>query len=301
MNVYIEFIFIENLFMNVIIIYATSIFSKVKFNFLRTFLAGTLGAIYVLILYVFKSSLLSSIIFKFILSIVMIYIAFNNKDFFSLLKNVIIFILVTCLFGGVAYSLLYLINPQKVLIKNGIFTGNYPVKIIFLGSIIAFLLAFFSIKIIKSKFLPTNLLYDITICIFEKKCKLKVMLDSGNLLKDPFTGQPVIIVERSILYEILPCELLDNIEDLIIGNMDNIPIDVRKKYNTRIKIIPFSSLGKTNGMIIGIRFDEIFIGDDDKRFKNIVVGIYCKSLTKRGEYNGLIGMDFINKEYNEKF
>ena len=61
------------------------------------------------------------------------------------------------------------------------------------------------------------------------------------------------------------------------------------------KIIPFSSLGKQNGMLVGIKAEEIQINteDDNKKSNNIIVGIYDKSLTKRGEYRALVGIDMI--------
>ena len=49
-------------------------------------------------------------------------------------------------------------------------------------------------------------------------------------------------------------------------------------------------------MLLGIKAEQIEIENDDETIKkdNIIVGIYNKSLTKRGEYNGLIGIEMLN-------
>ena len=80
------------------------------------------------------------------------------------------------------------------------------------------------------------------------------------------------------------------------GELSKIPEEIQIQYISKLKCIPFTSLGKQNGMLVGIRADEIEIenGDDEKKKSdNIIIGIYDKSLTKRGEYRALVGMELI--------
>ena len=70
------------------------------------------------------------------------------------------------------------------------------------------------------------------------------------------------------------------------------PDNIKEKYISRLRIIPFSSLGKQNGMLIGIKPDKFeVINEQIEEKNNVIIGIYNKSLTKRGEYNALIGME----------
>ena len=48
-------------------------------------------------------------------------------------------------------------------------------------------------------------------------------------------------------------------------------------------------------MLLGIKADEIEVEkeEDKKITKNVIIGIYDKSLTKRGEYCDLVGLDLI--------
>ena len=48
-------------------------------------------------------------------------------------------------------------------------------------------------------------------------------------------------------------------------------------------------------MLLGIKADELEVKRDDenKKIRNIIIGIYDKSLTKRGEYRALVGLEVI--------
>lgn len=122
------------------------------------------------------------------------------------------------------------------------------------------------------------------------------MIDTGNLLKEPITNTPVIVLEHTLLYECVPKEILDNLESILGGELVKIPEKVRNEYISKLKLIPFASLGKQNGMLVGIKADSLKIIQDDqeKENKNVIIGIYNKSLTKRGEYRALIGMDLVS-------
>lgn len=136
MTIYIDIIFLENLFMNYIILYATGIILKAPIKIIRTFLSSTIGSIYAIISYMSILKISSNIFLKVILSISMVYIAYNPKNIKSFFKELIIFYLTSFTFGGVAFALLYFVSPQKILMENGVLVGTYPIKIVLVGGIV---------------------------------------------------------------------------------------------------------------------------------------------------------------------
>ena len=84
-------------------------------------------------------------------------------------------------------------------------------------------------------------------------------------------------------------------ENIIGGDFSNISEKIKNEYISKLKLIPFSSLGKQNGMLIGIKPDYIKIKTEEKenKIENVIIGIYNKSLTKKGEYRALIGMELV--------
>ena len=69
---------------------------------------------------------------------------------------------------------------------------------------------------------------------------------------------------------------------------------IKETYISKLKLIPYSSLGKQNGMLLGIKPEYVKISAEEKEKKiNVIIGMYNKSLTKRGEYRALIGVECI--------
>lgn len=297
MTIYIDIVLIENLIMNYIILCATSIIMKLKLSYIRIFIGSLIGAIYAVISYMSTFQVYSTLVLKIVLSIIIVYISFNPQTVKKLLKEVLIFYLTSFLFGGVAFYLLYFINPKNIISQNGVLVGTYPIKIAMLGGIIGSIIIITSFKIVKSKVSNKDMFCNVEIKINGKKVKTKAMIDTGNLLKEPITNIPVVVVEHTLLYDVIPKQILNNLENILGGEIHNISEDIRKQYILKLKIIPYSSLGKQNGMLLGIKAENILIEKDEEEIKkeNIIIGIYNKSLTKKGEYRALIGIDLLNE------
>ncbi len=296
MTIYIDVVLIENLIMNFIILLATGLILKENIKIIRLLLSSLLGAIYSVVSYMSILEIYTSMILKVILSIVMIYLAFNPQTVKKMWKELLIFYLTSFVFGGAAFAFIYIIKPQNILMKNGLFLGTYPLKTIILGAIIAFIIIIAAFTVVKSKISKKDMFCEVEIKIDEKTIKTTAMLDTGNLLKEPITNTPVIVVEHTLLYDCIPEEILNHLEELLGGDFKNISENIKNEYIAKLKFIPFSSLGKQNGMLLGIKADYIKIKEEEResKKKNIIVGIYNKSLTKRGEYRALLGIELLS-------
>ena len=293
MTIYIDIIIVENLIMNYIILYATGLISKSKISHVRIFLASAIGAIYTIIEYISKLDIYSNILVKIILSIIIVYVAFYPQNIKKMFKQLILFYLTTFTFGGVATYLIYVLKPQNIVIKNGMYVGTYVLKVIFIGAIVGTIVLVMAFRFAKNKITKKDMICKVKIKLNGGEIILNSMVDTGNMLKEPLTGNPVVVVEKTSLYDLMPKEILNNTESILGGDFEKIPEDIKNEYISRLKIIPFSSLGKQNGMLIGIKPEKLeVINEQSEETKdNAVIGIYNKSLTKRGEYNALIGID----------
>lgn len=295
MTIYIDIVLIENLIMNSIILYATSIGLKEKVKFIRIFFASLIGAVYSLISYISNIKIYSSIIMKIILSFIIVYIAYNPQTIKKMWKEILFFYLISFVFGGAAFAFIYILKPQEILMKNGLFLGTYPLKTIILAAIIAFIVIVLGFKLVRTKMTKKDMFCKVTIHLDNKEIETNAMIDTGNFLKEPITNTPVIVVEHSLLYNCIPKEILNNLDNIIGGDFSKIPEDIKQKYITKLKFIPYSSLGKQNGILLGIKADYIKViqNENEEIINNVIIGIYNKSLTKRGEYRSLIGVELL--------
>lgn len=294
-TIYIDIVLLENLLMNYIILYATSIIAKSKVKILRIFISSLIGAIYAILIYITNIPILSNLWLKILLSITMVVISFNTKDIKTLLKQILLFYLTSFVFGGVSLSLIHFINPKNILSFKDINVEENTLKIIILGGIIGFFIVTIAFKMVKTKISKKDMFCNIKIRLNNKEIETIAMIDTGNLLKEPITDIPVIVVEHTLLYDCMPKEILNNLEKILCGNLDDIPENIRNEYISKLKVIPYASLGKQNGMLIGIKPEFVKIKKDEEEIvKNkVIIGIYNKSLTKRGEYRALLGIDLV--------
>ena len=200
MSIYLDIIFLENILMNYIILFATLVIvkSKAKHLQLRLIISSVIGSIYAIIVYLNIFKIYSNIIAKIILSIVMVYVAFGATNIKKLLKDLLVFYLVSFIFGGCTISLIYFLKPENVKMKNGVFVGTYPIKVALIAGVIAFVITQVAFKINKNKLGDVTLL-NVELFLGEKSIMVKAFLDSGNLLKDPISNYPVIVVEQKEL------------------------------------------------------------------------------------------------------
>ena len=290
MTLYVDIIFLENLFMNSIILLATEVILKGQVKIIRNIIASIIGSIYAIIIYTSHIQIYSNIFLKLILSIVIVYISFKPANIKSFFKYFIIFYLTSFTFGGVAFALLYFIKPQDILFENGVLIGTYPIKIILSGGVIGFIIIVTSFKNIKGKFNRKDMYCNLKIRSKEDTVNVRAIIDTGNFLKDPISKLPVIVIQKEDLINVFPNEILDNIQNIINGK----DIDFGE-YSSKIRVIPFNSLGKENGLLLGIKMDEIQVEYQDMihTIKNVIVGIYNGTLNKNHKYSGLVGLDLI--------
>lgn len=297
MTIYVDIVLVENIIMNYIILLATGIVLKQEVKHIRLLLSSLIGAIYSVISYMSVLKIYSMFILKIVLSVVIVYVAYNPHNMKKMWKALLIFYLTSFVFGGSAFALIYVVKPQEILMRNGLFLGTYPLKIVILGAILGFVIIILAFKLVKSKISKKDMFCEMEIKLNNRIIKTKAMIDTGNLLKEPITNTPVVVVEHTLLYECMPKEILNNLEQILGGDFGKIPEDIKMEYISKLKLIPFSSLGKQNGMLVGIKPEYIKIMQEEKDTikNNVIIGIYGKSLTKRGEYRALTGLELLEQ------
>lgn len=280
MIIYLDVVFIENLLMNYIILFSVGLIQRNKIKSYKLIISSMLGALYVIISYLNIIPIYSNIIMKVLLSLLMIYLAFYPQNIKKMCKSLLLFYLVSFVIGGCAFALLYIISPQRIIFRNGVLVGTYPIKITLIAGLIGFVIIQISFKLNKRLMKKSDLICKLEIKVYEKTICTNAFIDSGNSLKDPITKDPVVIIEKNIIQKIIDIEKI-----MKKGGDDNI----------RIRLIPFKSIGKQNGVLIGIQSDYIKIIKENEQIiiDKPILGIYEKKINK--EYSALIGLDLLEK------
>ncbi len=289
---YAEYLLIENIIINCIILYATSKITKTKTSKMRLFVASLIGSIYTLVVFFPSLQFMGKVTIKLSISILMIIISFNPEKLNQFLKQISAFYMVSFAFAGAIIGIFYILNNSFKF--KGISFKDFDelTKFLVIGILIALILIRYILKFYQGKINKENFITNIIIGLNNKEVELTALIDTGNSLKEPISKKPVIIAEYKALENILPNSIRDMYKtnkelDLIqIGKiMEEVSDDIK------LRLIPFKSLGNDNGILIGFKPDKIkiYLESETKNLTDdIIVAIYNDKLATDEVYNGLL-------------
>ncbi len=298
MYIFAEYLLIENAIINYIILYVAKSITRTKTTRLRMLLAAIVGSIYTLVFFFPSLQFMTKFSIKFCLSILIIILAFNPNRLNLFLKQLSAFYVVSFIFAGASIGIYFISNNTP----NSIFKLNikgFPVKYLILGIFVATILIKNILKYYFVKVNKENYLTKVTVALNQKKAYFTALIDTGNSLKEPITKTPVIIAEFEALDYILPSNVIEmymNNRDKDLEHMGKIMDEVKDKMVLRL--IPYKSIGNTNGMIIGFKPDYVVISFKDGRKeinKDIIIGIYNEKLSTDHQYNGLLHPEILGQ------
>lgn len=293
MVAYIDLIILENLFMNALILYTTGKLLNKKLNKKRICLASIVGTIYVFSL-CFKLTSFTLNVSKFVMGIILVKICFGSKNIKVIIKETMIYFFTSFIYAGCSLGFLHILKPKVVYIVNGIIIGGeYIFEIVVISGLVSLALVKLSIRLIKLKehFNRKNMICNIQIFYKERSIKLRALVDTGNLLVDSITGKPVVIVYKEKIRSLFDNQHLEKIDSLMGGDIvGDCTFD-----STCIRAIPYTSVGKSNGMMVVCNVDKIKLEyqDEENEINDVLIGFYNEALSNNDKYSALIGLQIL--------
>ncbi len=287
-KVYADITFIINFAMDFMILWATAKLSEKTILTSRLIIASIFGGIYGVLNLFPAVSVLYSLPAKLLFSCLLIIVAFGTREWKDFRKIVLFFYGVSFIMAGATMGVSFLLNNTP--------GRSFSYWWLLGGITCAWGLGSYGEKYLSQKIIPGLLKYPVELHFGNTVCHGEGFLDTGNGLRDPLTERPVVVAEYDFLQEYFPddCRLaMENVRD----DNDILQELSSSSWANRIRVIPFSSIGQKNGLMIGLRCDQIIIDPDKKHYlyKNVVVGIYLHKLSARENYQLLIPSEFISK------
>lgn len=306
MIVYIDVLVFDNMLLNSLILFAAAKFLRIRKRTLFLFLSALLGTVYsIIMVFVPVTSAVNWNICKFMLSLLMVAIAFYPKTIREYIKFLICFYITTFIFAGTAIAVIFMWG-QSYQSYNGVlyFSWNSPVKYIALVAVSGYFLIKWFIHIMQRRKMVGISLVDLFISFDGRGLWIPALVDTGNELKDPLSGNPVVIVETDEVKEILPEKLFSSIknsENLNDGeNIEEFQSALAEAgWLNRFRIVPFKSLGCNDGMLPGLRPDYIEINRGTELGKTktnclekgVIICFYMQKLSEQNDYHALLGTE----------
>ncbi|NLW56906.1 MAG: sigma-E processing peptidase SpoIIGA [Firmicutes bacterium] len=272
--------------MNALLLSATGRVLKLKISGRRILLAALLGGLYYFLLcYRLELGLrhkLELLIFAG-MGIVMLLVAFTVKSFKAFLRLVSLFSFLLILTSGITY---FVFNPP--------FTERRAVysawEVILVNLIALLVITELGWGLVHRLLFEKECLYTLRLTVNGVSKELSALLDTGNLLVDPMTKHPVIVVATDSMKEVLPPEVLALSRLLARGEFpDNTAIEFSPEWASRLRFINYTSIGKQRGFLLGFRPDEVVLmTKNPKKLSPVVIGLYHLTSGSGEDYQALL-------------
>ena len=299
--VYIDVLFGVNLIINCALLILTAKLGRLPMIKWRIATAGVMGALYAVFMFFPSMGVIYSTGAKLIFSCLAVAVAYNIHGVRLYFKALGIFYLTTLCFGGGVFALCCFTRAGAAvgaIISNGVFYMNLPWQVLLVavgGSYIVIRVVWNSMR---GRLQRENMCVGISIFLDGKRVDLNALIDTGNTLYDPLTSAPVIVVEYGKIKELLPGNARCILEKDGGCNAGLWHDDVAQT-NLKLRLIPFSSLGTENGMLMGFKPDKVafYLNEQTNETDDIIVGVYSKRLTRDGSYSALLHPEVIRRDY----
>lgn len=184
MKIYLDYIFIENMIVNFVIIYQVGIFTKSKINIKRNIISCIILSIYTVIMYILNDKFLNNVFIKLMMTNVAMFIAFKPKDISQYLKKIIYYYIISFIYVGVIISVTIFFN---IAINNTM----KKICVYIISGIITYLFNKYLWKLWKSNIQKDNLVYTLDILGEKIDC----YIDTGNLVREYSKNLDVIFLD----------------------------------------------------------------------------------------------------------
>lgn len=298
--VYLDVVLVINWLLDYLLLWSTARFAQLNTNPRRLSLSSTCGALYALAPLLCGQSIAFSVGSRIAFSLLMVWLAYSDLTVQTFVQAVIYFYLVAFVMAGAVLGAAYLfhasLDAYDLLSGLLAFLDHLPYGWLLAAAAAAVLLARWGAPALRKSFLNTFFRVPVVIRFGEKNLAVYALVDTGNQLRDPLTQRPVIIVEYEVLQPLLPAAVRQSLRSGEEPDLRRLTEDLRgTPWAARFHLVPFTSIGRTRGMLLCFRPDEVVVVTRDRmvKVKDILVGIYHRRLSPQGNYRALLHPDVL--------
>ncbi len=282
--IYLDVLLVLNLFVNYFLFLGTARFFHSKPKRLRLIAGAAVGSLFSFLILVDIPFWLTVAI-KLPLAALLVLIVFGFSSRTVYIKTVLSFFAVNFIFGGVMFAVWMLFSPAGMYVNNGVVYFNISAFTLVIGTLAAYLVIRAAGCLFDNR-VRKNEIRRFVIGVDGKELILSGFLDTGNKLADQMSGSPVVICELSGVESLIPPDILCCFRS---GGMDNLSHLEARSWSSRIRVLPYSTIGK-GGLLPAFRPDYFCLLTKDGRRekeKQVLVGV-TDSVLSHGEYQAVL-------------
>ena len=265
-TVYADVLFFVNFSMDFITLWLSALITSRERSALRMSLASAFGGIYGVLSVFFSLSGTLSYITAFAVSTAMSFIAFGYGGLSSLLKQSALIWGCGALLGGIMTAIL---SMGSAYYETGA-SGGSMLSVV---AGVAVIIVYFTVRMISSA--RGRRCVTVEVSFRGQKDSFQALCDSGNLMRDPLCGDPVILISSEITEKLCGSDI-----NRALLNLDT---RVLSEKGIPLRIIPHKSTDKKE-VLAGFVPDGVTVISDKK--KHSVHCVLCPIGTDKKYFAG---------------
>lgn len=291
--VYVDQVLTGNLCMNYIILWGTGRLGRVQARPARLLAVAGAGSLYSLAMFIPGLSQLFILPVKLLVSVLMVAGAFAPLPLRRLASCLGIFYLASFALGGMVFGFIFFLHSGTGFGNEANNMASTINRYFWPGLLLALFAGICACRLVKRRLSRSGnekaFQVPLTIELNGRRVMVNALVDTGNSLTDPLTGEPVIVVEYDLLKEAFPESVREVWEKG--GEGVSLLADLGATgWANRFRLIPFRSLGQDSGLLVGVRPEAVEISRDGRvlKAKRVVVGVYRQQLDQGCAYRALV-------------
>lgn len=297
--IYVDVLFMKELLVDGALLLVTAWVRGIRTAWYRIVGAGAFGALYVALLFVPSLSFLYTFLFKFGISLVMLWIAFGYGNLRAYGRTLAAFYAVNFIAAGAVLGFYYLIMQQGSIalwrglqfIEGGI-RAEMKTGFIFVGSALCVGLYIARSVVIqrREKALIEAHIARMRVTIGDREFECEGLIDTGNQLYDPLTRTPVTIIEASLLEADLPSTWMARIRE---AEVDKLIVDETEQsfvWQDRLRLVPYRGVNRGTQFMLALKPDAVTVevNGDTIVTRKALVGLDGGQLSSDRAYRAVI-------------
>lgn len=280
MVVYLDSLFLLNFGVDALLLSAARRLSRSGRSRLRTLLAAALGALYAAALFALPWAWLGHPLTRVALAVLMACICTGRSGRTGALLGLFLMLSLS-LAGGVL--LLTLTGVGRMSSAAGVPVSLSDTQLLLLCAAGEYLLCSTVCALTRRNGSAT---VPVLLRCQGRTVLLRALVDSGNLLRDPLTGKPVLVVSREAAAGLFPPDLRPTDEDL--RRAEALCTRLTRDWEPgRVRLLPYHAVGSAQGLLLAVRVDRMEVGG--KRYDNRLAAISPDGFT--GGVQAIIGTE----------
>ena len=298
LDVYADVVFVINFLMDLLILWIAGKLTIRRAKLWRLALGALIMAFsYCAITFIANLHTFYHLLSTIIMLIIGIWAAYAPINLIVLSKLVLFSYFSAFFIGGICIGLFFNTKfPDIISNITGVLLNGFSLPIL-LGAVAAFYVLFrFCSQWLETRAIKRQICMAVRVFFGERNLELNALVDTGNSLRDPLSNAPVIVAEFDSVKAFLPDSVKLLFYEKQENNLQNLLMSASSdEFTGRLRMIPYESLGRQNGLLIGFRPDrvEIMRERDIITLSDVVIGIYNRSLSRNGDYQGLLNPELI--------